>query len=103
NLLSRMNRELDADFALRQFKHIARFNPDTRSIEMHLGSTQEQIVTIRKANLRVHFGEGETIWTENSHKYSLEEVARKTESAGFRTQAQWIDREWPFAETLLTA
>jgi L-histidine Nalpha-methyltransferase len=103
NLLSRINRELDADFVLRQFKHIARFNPATASIEMHLGSTHRQTVAIRKAGLRIDFNEGETIWTENSHKYSLDEVARKTESAGFRTQAQWIDQEWPFAESLLAA
>jgi uncharacterized SAM-dependent methyltransferase len=103
NLLSRINRELDADFMIRQFKHIARFNRETSSIEMHLGSLADQTVAIPKAGLLVHFNEGETIWTENSHKYSLDEIARKTESAGFRTQAQWTDDEWPFAETLLTA
>jgi dimethylhistidine N-methyltransferase len=103
NLLSRINRELDADFVVRQFRHIARFNPETHSIEMHLGSTKEQTVTIPKAKLRVSFTEGETIWTENSHKYSLDEIARKTESAGFHTQAQWVDQEWPFAESLLAA
>jgi len=103
NLLARINQELDADFDLRQFKHIARFNTETSSIEMHLGSRQKQTVTIRKAGLRVDFEEGETIWTENSHKYSLEEIALKAETAGFRIDAQWIDQEWPFAENLLTA
>jgi len=103
NLLARINRELDADFALEQFEHIAKFNAGTRGVEMHLRSKLRQTVAIRRANLVVTFEEGETIWTENSHKYSLAEVSRMVEAAGFRCQAQWIDREWPFAESLLVA
>jgi uncharacterized SAM-dependent methyltransferase len=53
--------------------------------------------------LSVTFFEGETIWTESSHKYSLAEVFRIAEQAGFRCDAQWIDEEWPFAENLLIA
>ena len=41
NLLARINRELDADFVLEQFEHVARFNPEARSVEMHLRSRQE--------------------------------------------------------------
>jgi dimethylhistidine N-methyltransferase len=102
NLLVRINRELEADFVPGQFEHVARFNPETRSIEMHLRSTQKQTVTIRKAHLQVSFEEGETIWTENSHKYSLEEIRNLAEATGFNCAAQWIDQEWPFAENLLT-
>src|SRR5437763_5405602 len=76
NLLARINRELEADFALARFEHVARFNSETRSIEMHLRSLRHQTVAIQRADLTVTFEEGETIWTENSHKYSLEEVAR---------------------------
>jgi L-histidine N-alpha-methyltransferase len=101
NLLARINRELDADFSLRQFRHIALFNAETRSIEMHLRSMQRQTVTIRKAGFTVAFEEGETIWTENSRKYSRDQVAQKAEAAGFRLEAQWVDQEWPFAESLL--
>ena len=100
NLLARINRELDADFVLGQFEHVARFNSETRSVEMHLRSLTRQTVTIRAADLSVAFEEGETIWTENSHKYSLEEVARMAEAGGFQCEAQWIDHEWPFAESL---
>ncbi len=100
NLLARINRELDADFALDQFRHLARFNSATRSVEMHLRSVRRQTVTIRAADLRIAFEEGETIWTENSHKYSSEEITRLADGAGFRCEAQWIDQEWPFAETL---
>ena len=70
---------------------------------MHLRSRKAQIVTIRAASLAVSFAEGETIWTESSHKYSLAEVFRLAEAAGFRCDAQWVDEEWPFAENLLIA
>ena len=101
NLLARINRELEGGFDLSQFEHVAKYNSETRSVEMHLRSARRQTVSIRRADLTVGFEEGETIWTENSHKYSLEEVARMAETAGFGFAAQWVDREWPFAETLL--
>jgi L-histidine N-alpha-methyltransferase len=103
NLLARINRELDADFVLEQFEHVARFNQDVSSVEMHLRSLKKQTVTIHAAALSVTFVEGETIWTESSHKYSLAEVFRIAENAGFRCDAQWIDEEWSFAENLLIA
>jgi dimethylhistidine N-methyltransferase len=103
NLLARINRELEGDFVLARFKHVARFNSETRSVEMHLRSLRRQTVGIQGADLAVTFEEGETIWTENSHKYSLDEVARIAEAAGWVCDAQWIDREWPFAESLLRA
>jgi dimethylhistidine N-methyltransferase len=103
NLLARINRELDADFILEQFEHIARFNPDARSVEMHLRSRREQMVTIPRAELKVSLQEGETIWTESSHKYCPKEMFRIASDAGFQCTAQWIDHEWPFAENLLVA
>ncbi len=103
NLLARINRELDADFDLSQFRHVARINPEARSVEMHLQSTRRQTVRIPAADLRVEFLEGETIWTESSHKYSVQEVSQMARGAGFHCQAQWIDEEWPFAENLLIA
>ena len=103
NLLARVNRELDADFDLGQFSHVARINNETRSVEMHLQSKRRQRVSIPGADLQVEFLEGETIWTESSHKYSTEEIFEMARNAGFGCEAQWIDREWPFAENLLTA
>lgn len=103
NLLVRINRELDADFDLRAFDHEARFNEATSSVEMHLRSVKRQTVRIRAAGIEVTFAGGETIWTESSHKYSLPELDRLATDAGFRTDAQWIDAEWAFAETLLLA
>jgi L-histidine N-alpha-methyltransferase len=103
NLLSRLNRELDADFDLRQFEHVARINRDERSVEMHLRSMRRQSVTIPAADLTVEFLEGETIWTESSHKYTSDEIFRIARESGFCCQAQWIDQQWPFAESLLVA
>src|SRR5262249_43924472 len=64
NRLARINRELDADFDLSCFEHVARFNYDTHSIEMHLRSTRNQVATIQKAWISIPFHRKETIWTE---------------------------------------
>ncbi|MFY9908249.1 MAG: L-histidine N(alpha)-methyltransferase [Candidatus Sulfotelmatobacter sp.] len=103
NLLVRINRELNADFDLAKFEHLAKINHWSRSVEMHLRSTQRQKVHIRAAELSVDFAEGETIWTESSHKYSPEEIVQMARTTGFRCEAQWIDDQWPFAENLLIA
>jgi L-histidine Nalpha-methyltransferase len=103
NLLARINRELEADFALDQFEHVARFNSQARSVEMHLRSKRSQTVTISAAGLSVKFSAGETIWTESSHKYFKEEVFQMARDTGFCCEAQWVDKEWPFAESLLVA
>ena len=103
NLLARINRELDADFDLGQFVHTARINREARSVEMHLRSKRRQTVRIPAADLHFEFVEGETIWTESSHKYSVDEVFQMARNAGFSCQAQWIDEQWPFAESLLIA
>ncbi len=103
NLLARINRELDADFDLAQFAHVARINLKSRSVEMHLKSKRRQTVRIPAADLRVEFAENETIWTESCHKYSAQEIVQMASNTGFRCQAQWIDERWPFAENLLIA
>ncbi len=103
NLLARMNRELDADFDLSKFEHNARYNRDAGRIEMHLCSRAQQAVSIRKSDWTVSFEPGETIWTESSHKFKPEEVVRMAEQTGFQCEHQWIDEEWPFAESLFFA
>ncbi len=103
NLLSRVNRELDADFDLSRFEHVVRWDPSERRIEMHLRSTAWQRVAIRRSGFRFYLCEGETIWTESSHKYDCEEVVSMGRRAGFRKAGQWRDAEWPFAQTLFFA
>jgi L-histidine N-alpha-methyltransferase len=100
NLLARLNRELGADFKLRDFRHLALWNSSERRIEMHLQSLRRQRINIPGAALLVRMEEGETIWTESSHKYSPLEPAQMATRAGFRQIAQWIDQEWPFAQNL---
>lgn len=103
NLLARINRELEADFLLNNFTHAAIYNQAQRRIEMHLRSAWDQTVTIPGADLVVRFHKGETIWTESCHKFTPQEVVDVTKRTGFRCDAQWIDQEWPFAESLLFA
>ena len=101
NLLVRMNRDLGADFVLPQFRHRARFNHETRDVEMHLESLVDQ--TVQFADFAVPFRAGETIHTESSHKYSLGELDRLAENCGFRTVEHWVDTEGRFASTLCVA
>jgi dimethylhistidine N-methyltransferase len=103
NLLARVNRELKANFDLREFCHQAKLNHEARSVEMHLLSKRRQVVSIPESEVDVEFLEGETIWTESSHKYSADEMEDMARNAGFRCDAQWIDEQWPFAENLLIA
>lgn len=103
NLLGRINRELGGDFNLGEFEHVARVNEEARSVEMHLRSKRRQIVSIPAAEVVVEFREDETIWTESSHKYSVDEIFEMARQAGFRCEMQWIDEQWPFAENLLVA
>jgi uncharacterized SAM-dependent methyltransferase len=100
NLLGRINRELGGDFQLRQFEHQARWNQEHRRIEMHLRSRVDQTVFIAETDLSVSFQAGETIWTESSHKFQLQELDAMAEQTGFRVEGQWVDRDWPFAENL---
>jgi len=103
NILGRINRELGANFDLKSFRHEARWNTEERRIEMHLCSLRRQTVAIPAASLQVMLNQGETIWTESSHKYKVEEVLEMAADTGFRCEGQWIDAEWPFAQNLLVA
>jgi L-histidine Nalpha-methyltransferase len=70
---------------------------------MHLRSRADQTIIFRSAGFSCHLRAGETIWTESSHKYNCAEVAAMGERAGYRCEAQWIDAEWPFAQSLFIA
>ncbi len=90
NLLRRINRELGADFDLSSFEHRAFFNDDASRVEMHLVSRRAQ--TVRIDDARVTFAEGETIWTESSHKYDEEQLFELVNEAGLRVSRLWTDR-----------
>ncbi len=103
NILARLNRELGADFELAQFDHLAMYNQAERRIEMYLRSKRNQKVTIPGAGLAITLGEDERIWTESSHKFNLEEVVEIGRKSGFRCDVQWVDGEWPFAQSVFVA
>ena len=100
NLLARINRELGANFNLNRFCHEARWCAGEHRIEMHLRSLASQVVSIPGAECRVSFEQGETIWTESSHKFIAGELSQMAVKTGFTPDAQWIDQQWPFAENL---
>jgi len=103
NVLARLNRELAADFDLARFEHEARWNRALRHVEMHLRSTTDQTVRLPGAGLEIRFRSGETLCTESSHKFETDEPKSLGRESGFRPIGQWVDDEWPFAETMLEA
>ena len=100
NLLARINRELDGEFDLGNFRHLARYNARRSRIEMHLKSRVAQRVPINALDLEIDFARGETIWTESSHKFRTEDIASLGNRAGWTMKRQWVDNNWGFAETL---
>ena len=93
NLLTRVNRELGADFEVDDFAHYAFYNALEQRIEMHLISRRDQQVRI--GSERFDFREGDTIHTENSYKFTVEGFRDLAAEAGFRPAATWCDpRRW---------
>lgn len=89
NVLRRINRELHANFNLSQFSHLAFYNQDRGRIEMHLKSMCDQTITV--SGERIQFLKGETIHTENSYKYSIEEFQTLAKNAGLHASKVWMD------------
>jgi dimethylhistidine N-methyltransferase len=101
NLLARINRELGGDFRLSRFAHYAFYDPFEGRIEMHLVSLEEQAVGIGAH--RFFFRRGESIHTENSYKYSVDEFRLLAAGAGFSHARLWTDRRGWFGVFGLTA
>ena len=95
NLLTRINRELDADFTLDAFVHVARYDGTHGRIEMHLKSLAAQRVTV--AGQAFDFAAGETIHTENSYKYTVDEFRNMAGASDFVSAAVWTDSEEQFS------
>ena len=91
NLLVRANRELQADFAVEQFMHEARFNKAEGKVEMHLVSRREQTVTI--ANQAFSFKTGESIFTENCYKYTRQRFLKIANECEWQLERVWQDQE----------
>ena len=101
NLLERINRELDGTFDLDGFAHRAFYNEHLGRIEMHLESLHPQTALV--AGVPFRFEEGETIHTEVSYKYSVDDFHKLARSAGWSADTTWTDDEELFSIHLLTS
>jgi dimethylhistidine N-methyltransferase len=101
NILERINREFGQAFALDRFRHEARINRDKRRVEMHLVSTQDQVVDLLGQEFT--FRQDETIHTENSHKYTVDRFQALARSAGWTPSQVWTDANDLFSIHELTA
>ena len=95
NVLRRINGELGGDFDLAAFEHRAHYDARLGRVEMHLVSVREQQVRI--SDRVFHFSAGETIHTENSYKYSVDEFQDLAREAGFEPQHAWTDPQRLFS------
>ena len=89
NLLDRINRELEGDFDRRDFRHLARHDPQQGRIEMHLVSRRAHEVHVHGRTFA--FAEGETIHTENCYKYTPSQFLRMAHAAHWRLERSWQD------------
>jgi len=101
NLLARINRELDGTIPLDAFAHEARWNPALSRIEMHLVARRD--VDFEVAGSAFHFDEGESIHTENSHKYTPESARMLLLTAGWTPRREWTDEPGDFSLILAEA
>ncbi len=101
NLIVRLNQLTGAAIDPRAFRHEARWNADARRIEMHLVARDSIRAELPAVGETLELEAGQSIWTEASYRYSVDEVASWARAAGFRQVAAWTDTEWPFAHLLL--
>ena len=102
NMLSRINDELDADFDLTNFKHVATYNEKDQRVEMYLKSLVNQSVIISKANLSLKMSQDELIHTEHSHKYTIPQIQEMIKDAGFEIKEIWQDSQKLFSLSLVS-
>lgn len=102
NLLRRINRELGGDFDVDQFRHYPIYNPHEGVMRSFLVSKKAQDVYIRNIGKSFHFDAWEAIHTENSHKYSLQQVAELGKACGFTVETVFQDDACGFADVLFT-
>lgn len=101
NILTRINREIGGNFDLTMFEHSVRYDLDLNRIEMHLRSLADQEVVI--GNRQFKFTTGETIHTENSYKFLVEEFKTLAKKWNFSELQTWVDDDRYFAVMLLVA
>jgi dimethylhistidine N-methyltransferase len=100
NILTRINRELGADFQVDKFWHHAFYHPIDGRMEMHLVSQEDQLVCMD--NQAFQFADGEPICTEYSYKYNFDDLDHLAADAGFELGEIWVDARRYFAVAYLT-
>ena len=100
NMLSVINRELDADFVLSNFEHVAFYDREQEWIEMRLRALEPQVVNVRALDLAVHFANREELRTEISAKFTRERLEADLTAAGLRLHALMTDGDGLFALSL---
>jgi L-histidine Nalpha-methyltransferase len=100
NVLAVINRELDADFDVDAYRHVARWNADDERMEMWLRAESAQRVRIAALDLTVEFAAGEEILTEVSCKFRADAVADELARAGLRPTRWWTDNAGDFGLSL---
>lgn len=101
NLLTRMNRELGANFDPREFDLVVRYDEDRGSVDSFLRSRRRHEVAIPQTGMTLHFDEGELVHTEWSFKFSVDDVVRIAGRNGFSLSKTWYDDSRSFAVHLL--
>jgi L-histidine N-alpha-methyltransferase len=100
NVLAVVNRELDADFDLDAFEHVAKWNADEERIEMRLRAARPQQVRVEALGLAIDFADGEEMLTEVSSKFRADGVAAELADAGLRLTHWWTDDAGDFGLSL---
>lgn len=101
NLLHRINKELEADFDVDQFKHWPVYNPDSGECRSYLVSLKDQSVKIGVLNKEFHIKRAEPIFTEVSRKFSLQEIQQLAIKKGFKVLGDFMDENAYFSDSLI--
>jgi L-histidine N-alpha-methyltransferase len=102
NLLARINRELDGNLELGKFEHHAFYSREQQRMEMHLVSKTNQQLYIGALGKTFSIRKGESIHTENSYKYTLNQIAALAEDCSFTLEKNFMDKNRWFNIALLS-
>ena len=100
NVLAVLNRELDADFDLDSFEHVAFWDPENEWIDIRLRALREQFVDLRALDMRAHFARNEEMRTEISTKFTRDRIEDSYADAGLELTDWWTDSDGLYALSL---
>jgi len=100
NLLARINRELDGEFDLDDFRHIATYDARSGCVRSYLQAERSHSVRIAAIDANVEFIKGERIHTESSYKFSEADIASLAAACGLKAERSWTDARKRFSVTL---